>query len=129
MIPTVMLLSLLVSFLPSSTLGSLTNEHIDLLSYAYVRAVDNGISPTNFIKLLECESGFNKNAWNKNDPYGGARGIAQFLEPTFNAYKKIYGLVGEYNSAYAQINLAASIIGDGGIKNWHWCGKKSGLLK
>src|SRR5260221_14198406 len=38
---------------------------------------------------IDCESRFNSKAWNKNDPHGGAKGIGQFLQKTFDRYAKM----------------------------------------
>ena len=121
-----LLLSFLVSFLPSSTMGSLTNEHIEILSYAYIRAVDERISPQKFILLLNCESGLNKKAVGDK---GKANGIAQFWKGTYDVFAKQYGLAGSYKNPYSQINLAANMIGDNLASHWYRCGIKSGFIK
>ncbi len=36
--------------------------------------------------LINCESGGDPNAWNKDDPNGGSKGILQFQEQTFYQY-------------------------------------------
>lgn len=41
---------------------------------------------------IKCESNFDPIAWNKSDPYGGAKGIGQFLQPTFDHYSKKAGI-------------------------------------
>ncbi len=46
------------------------------------------IPETGMIKLAECESGMNPEAFNPKDPKGGAYGLFQFLKPTFEAFKK-----------------------------------------
>lgn len=51
------------------------------------------MSSTTIYKTIECESEFNPKAWNKTDPKGGAKGIAQFLQPTFNRYVKKVNIV------------------------------------
>lgn len=45
-----------------------------------------------FSKVIFCESGYNPKALNSSDPYGGSRGVGQFLQPTFDHYKKLAGL-------------------------------------
>lgn len=42
-------------------------------------------------KTIDCESTWNPNAFNPNDP-NGSRGIAQFQSPTFYYYAKQLGL-------------------------------------
>ena len=124
--PIALLLSFLVSFLPSSAIGNLSNEHIDLLNYAYVRSVDAGINSISFIKLINCESKLEKLA--KGDCEEGkcvSQGILQFQKPTYDMFAKKYELVGSWLSPYSQINLAAAIISreKNGWKNWLNCGK------
>ena len=126
MMPIAILLSFLVSFLPSSTIGKINNEHLDILSYASVRASEAGINPISFIKLINCESKLEKLA--KGDCEEGkcvSQGILQFQKPTYDMFAKKYGLVGSWLSPYSQINLAAAIISreKNGWKNWLNCGK------
>lgn len=45
-----------------------------------------------FSKVIFCESNYNPKALNSNDPYGGSRGVGQFLQPTFDYYKVKAGL-------------------------------------
>ena len=110
----------------SPVVATLSNEKLELIQYAHGRAIDEGINPAKFIKLLNCESGLKKSAIGDK---GKANGIAQFWKGTFDAYKKIYGLVGEYKNPYSQINLASLMIGDGLVSHWYWCGIKSGFIK
>ena len=122
-----MLLSLLVSILPSSVAGNIGNEHLDILDYAYVRAVDAGINPIRFIKLINCESRINKTAKGDFQPETGkyiSQGILQFQKSTYDAYAKKYGLVGTWLSPYSQINLAARMISDGEWRHWRECSRK-----
>lgn len=45
-----------------------------------------------FSKVIFCESHYDPIAWNKQDPYGGSRGVGQFLQRTFDHYKVLAGL-------------------------------------
>lgn len=109
-----------------SVLANLSNEQVELMQYAYGRALDENVNPEKFVRLLNCESGLKKLAIGDK---GKANGIAQFHERTFNAFSKKYGLVGTYKNPYSQINLAASMIGDDLASHWWNCAKKSKLLK
>ena len=39
--------------------------------------------------LIQCESGFNPNAWNKDDPNDGSKGLLQFQQATFDYYAEL----------------------------------------
>lgn len=75
------------------------------------------------IKLIECESGFNPDAWNKKDPNGGSIGILQYQIPTFYYYASKYGIENPdiWNSEQ-QIELAVYLIQDNKITLWT-CGR------
>lgn len=132
MIQIPILIGLLLSFLPSSTMGDISNEQLSLMQYAHQCAVEEQIDPMRFIKLINCESGLNKNA--KGDYRNGvpkANGLLQFWEGTFNTYSEKYGIEGKYTNPVAQIKLASLMIGrmDDGIFHWKNCGLKVGLIK
>lgn len=44
------------------------------------------------VKVIDCESDFNPNAYNPHDPNSGSRGIAQFQNGTFKHFSKEAGL-------------------------------------
>lgn len=44
------------------------------------------------LKVIECESNFVDTAHNTTDPHGGAKGIGQFLQPTFDYYSEKAGI-------------------------------------
>lgn len=69
--------------------------------------------------LIENESNWNINAWNKNDPNGGSKGLLQFQETTFYYYAKQYGFYDfeVYNPEH-QIKLAKIMI-EAGL-GYHW---------
>ena len=123
-----LLLSFLVSILPSSVVGNIGNEHLDILDYAYTRAVDAGINPIKFIKLINCESEIDKTAKGDFQTETGkyiSQGILQFQKSTYNTYSKRYGLVGTWLSPYSQINLAARMISreKDGWRHWYHCAR------
>ena len=51
-----------------------------------------GISEKEASSTINCESGFNPSAFNHSDPYGGSKGIAQFLQGTFDNYSSQLGI-------------------------------------
>jgi soluble lytic murein transglycosylase-like protein len=53
--------------------------------------------------VINCESGWNKNAINKNDPNGGSHGLLQFQSGTFNHFANELGLeeANPYNPYHA----------------------------
>lgn len=131
---TALLLVWLVSiFTPGHPLlAKIDNENLDLISYAYMRAWDEGLNAEKFVKLIACESGWNKNA--KGDYQIGtdiykAHGILQFWQKTFLTYAKKYGLQGEYKNPYSQILLASKMLGDGEWKQWWNCSRTVKLDK
>ena len=124
--PIPLLLAFLVAILPSSTLGQITNDHLDILDYAYIRAIEAGINPISFIKLIHCESRFDKTAkgdWRSEDKIYLSKGILQFQKPTYEMFSKKYGLEGTWLSPYSQINLASAMLRDGLWRQWFNCAK------
>lgn len=61
-------------------------EKVDFWAHEY------GVSAKEMHGTIKCESGYSETAYNKTDPMGGAKGIGQFLAPTFNAYSKQAGI-------------------------------------
>lgn len=70
-------------------------------------------------KVISCESSFKEGAWNKKDPHGGAKGIAQFLQPTFNRYSKEVGIENTdiWNTEH-QLETMAYMFSIGQAKQW-----------
>jgi hypothetical protein len=75
---------------PASALEVPYQENIDQKIDRY--ALEYKVLAEVMRKVIACESAFNEKAWNKSDPYGGAKGIGQFLQPTFDAYSKKAGI-------------------------------------
>ena len=44
------------------------------------------------IQVIDCESDFNPQAINRNDPNGGSKGLGQFQDATFVRYSKLVGI-------------------------------------
>lgn len=80
---------------------------------------------------LECESNFDPKAHNKSDPQGGAKGIAQFLQPTFDHYAPLAGVEnGDPFNPEDAIRTMSFMFSIGEAKQWtcwHWV--KSGKYK
>jgi hypothetical protein len=110
----------------SPVLAKLNNENLIYIQYAHTRAIDENISPVKFVKLLNCESGWDKTAIGDK---GKANGIAQFHKRTYDTFADNYGLVGSYKNPYSQINLASQMISDGLANQWWNCSHSVGFLK
>lgn len=68
---------------------------------------------------IKCESGFNPKAHNKSDPYGGAKGVGQFLQGTFNRYSVLAGIEdGDVWRADDSIHTMAYMFQTGNQHQW-----------
>ena len=65
--------------------------------------------------IARCESGFNPDIKNA---VSTASGMFQFLDSTFTSQSAKYGLTGEKNDPYLQIELTARMLADGGLSHW-----------
>ena len=73
-------------------------------------------------QLMMCESGGNPKAWNKTDPYGGAKGLFQYLQPTWDKYSKEYGIENpDIWNAEQQVELTKLLLADGKCYLWTCC--------
>ena len=74
--------------------------------------------------LIHHESGGNKWAWNKKDPFGGAKGILQFLQPTFDYFAPKAGITNPniWNEEH-QRKTADYMLSQGLLNQWT-CGRK-----
>jgi hypothetical protein len=72
---------------------------------------------------MDCESDFNQNAWNKEDPNGGSFGILQFQIATFYGFAKEVGIDNpDIWNAEQQIEIADYMISTGHLSLWT-CGR------
>lgn len=70
-------------------------------------------------KTIEAESNFSATAHNLKDPHGGAKGIAQFLQPTYDHYSKGAGVVqGDIWDVDNQIKTMVYMFRIGEAKQW-----------
>ena len=116
----------LCAVLSQHTCTNLTNEQVELAQYAYIRAVDADIDPAKFLKLIDLESGWDKNILGDK---GKAFGLLQFWRGTFDSFAKEYGLVGTYKNPYSQILLASRMFDDGLWHHWKNTATATGLNK
>lgn len=72
-----------------------------------------------FKSTLECESSLNPEAFNKNDPNGGSKGVAQFQDSTFAYYAKQMGKVNADVWNYKDSIDVAAYMFSKGLQN-HW---------
>lgn len=90
---------------------------IDEIIAKYARKY--GVSEAEMRGTIKCESGFNPNAHNKSDPLGGAKGIAQFLQPTFDGFSREAGFTGmDVWKAEDSIKLMAWAFSKGYSHHW-----------
>ncbi len=117
----------------SPAIANLDNQQIPILQYAYERAIDAGINPIKFIKLIHCESRIQEKAkgdYSKETGKFISQGILQFQKKTFDLFSKKYGLIdGEWLNPYSQINLASRMLKDGLWSQWYNCSKQIGTIK
>ena|SRR3990167_10365619 len=122
----------LVAVLSLNTLATLNNEKLYLANYAYHKAQENNINTVKFVRLIECESQFNKNAkgdFRSEDKTFLANGILQFWRSTWNIQADIYGFKKkDYLDPHKQIELAALMIKEkDGWRHWFNCGRSVGF--
>ena len=84
-------------------------------------ALNYKISSDYMIRLANCESGMNPEAFNPKDPQGGAHGIYQFLKPTWKAWQKESDIKGNIYDWRAQTEMASWGVSKGRQKAWFNC--------
>jgi hypothetical protein len=115
---TYMLLFLMSKGVPMENLTQLDIEaKIEMASLA------NNINPKRMLDLAKCESNLNPKAYNKDDPHGGAHGLFQWLQPTWEDWEKKYGKKMDIYDYNDQIKLTAYALGAGKWKMWS-CNRK-----
>lgn len=72
---------------PEVALSLTTREEME----AYIRK-EYPQRAEEIIKVIACESDFNPQAINRNDPNGGSKGLGQFQDATFVRYSKLAGI-------------------------------------
>jgi muramidase (phage lysozyme) len=55
---------------------------------------------------------------NAQNAVSSASGIFQYIDSTFASQSAKYGLTGDKNDPYIQIELTARILADGGLSHW-----------
>lgn len=95
--------------------------------YAKKAAVDAGIDPNKFLRLISCESAWKEGAVGDNNR---SFGILQFQKRTFDRFSIKYGREDlRISDSYDQIDLAVLMIRDGYQDSWLSCGRRVGLVK
>lgn len=90
-----------------------------IAKYIVAVAEDHGVDGEIALKVAQCESSLNPFAHNKSDPYGGAKGVMQFLQPTFDHFAKVYEVQNpDVWNPIQQIDLAVLMMRNG--LSYHW---------
>ena len=75
--------------------------------------------PAVMLKIGQCESGFDENAWNKSDPNGGSHGYMQFQTSTFYSYAKKLNIENpDIKDKVQQAQVSAYMFSIGEGKQW-----------
>lgn len=104
----------------SSTQWKVTHEtppttHELIVAYA----VRYEVSITQMTGTIDCESQFYSKAYNPHDGHGGAKGIGQFLQGTFDHYAPLAGVKkGDVWNAEDSIHVMAYMFSIGEAKQW-----------
>ena len=132
--PIFLLIGWIIAVIPNPQfLGNLSNEKLELISYAKSQAENYSVNAEKFIRLIYCESRFDKLAKgdyrSETDTYM-ARGLLQFWKGTFQNYSRTNNYKGNYLNPYDQINLSLIMITNNVDALYHWktCSKKAGFL-
>ena len=120
-----LLLSFLVSFLPSSTMGSLTNEQVELIHYAYTKSIEEEVNPTKIIKLVNCESQWNTEAFNF-ETESKKKGITKFSSCGLFQHndKRCADKNSELYDGFYSIDLGFEKLDKQGASAWKFCSKR-----
>lgn len=95
------------------------SDRESLKDYAIYVSSREGVSVQTTLSVLACESGFNPSAWNKNDPNGGSKNVAQFQDKTFYGYAEKYNIYSpDIWNPFQQINLLVYMLKDD--LGYHW---------
>lgn len=82
-------------------------------------AVRYGIHASSLKRVAKCESGYNKDAINTNDPNGGSKGILQFQSKTFYQNAAILKIENpDIWNTDQQIQVAAYLFSKGEASQW-----------
>jgi len=103
-----------------------------ILNFLDYTAEKYGLNKKRFIALAKCESNFiptAKGDWRSETGEYLANGLFQWHRRSWDKYSKVYSFKGNYENWQDQAILAATVIRDGGIKNWWNCGKYTGAIK
>ena len=108
--------------IPKAQASELTlEEQIKLVIIKW--ATEYGVSSDYMIRLARCESNFNVEAHNPRDPAGGAKGLFQYLSPTWNLWQKESGIKGNIYDWRAQVEMVSWALSKGRQKSWFNCDK------
>lgn len=124
--PAFFIISWLVIAIPNPViLGNISNHQIDVVSYAYQKAVDNGIDPQKFICLIQCESGLNIKAFNP-ETLAKKKGITKYSSCGLFQHndKRCNDKNSELYDAFYNIDFAIEKYKKEGFNPWQNCWNK-----
>lgn len=107
----------LLSLLSTTTLQVIPEE-VKIKSQIELYAHQNGVDQAKMLALSKCESNFNPKAFNRTDPHGGAKGLFQYLQPTWDRWAKVYGGDMDIWNPYDQIKLTAFLLAQNKWSLW-----------
>ena len=108
----------------SGALQAPKTAFLTLEEYAEHVAVEAGIDPVKFRRLITCESQWKEDAAGDQ---GTSLGLLQFKKPTFAHFTKKYNIAdADMDDPRHQIDLAATMIADGYLHHWKNCSRKIG---
>ena len=108
----------------SGALQAPKTAFLTLGEYAEHTAIEAGIDPIKFRRLITCESQWKEDAAGDQ---GTSLGLLQFKKPTFSHFTKKYNITdADMDDPRHQIDLAATMIAGGYLHHWKNCSRKIG---
>src|SRR3990167_10751709 len=107
------LIPFLASILITPVYAKLDNQKLDLIQFVHQIAVEYKLPPEKLIGLFACESGWEvlaRGDYRSETKEYMANGVAQFWQPTFDKFSKIYKVEGEYMNPKTQILLTVKML-------------------
>lgn len=111
-------------FAAPDALEAAKTAFLSLEDYARYAALEASIDPSQFQRLIACESRWKEDAAGDN---GTSFGLLQFKRITFSHFLKKYPILdADMDDPRHQIDLAAAMIANGHLEHWKNCSRKIG---